>query len=234
MAQKSGLHHPIPVLVSAALLSRLPGHARAGRCEVGENLMIRKLLFAAVGALALSLSVPARAATYVASFDGSVFDVSAQITTDGSDNITAISGAVAGINGGPISGLEPLGNPDWLYDNKFFSSGPHVSDLGILFNAGLFLYNLYFEDSAYLLSTFNPDGSLWDPGDPGTLSVAQTPLPGAIWLFGSALAGLTGLIARRRRTSTYTPRPLRHRAETTRSRSERSGQLLGNLQRRSA
>ena len=171
--------------------------------------MLRKLLFAAIGALALPFAAPAKAATYAATFDGSFFDVFAQITVDGSDNVTAISGAVAGVNGGPINSLEPLGNPDWFYDNKFFSSGPYVSGDGILFNAGLFLYNLYFdaEKSAYFLSTFNPDESHYFPGDQGTLAVAQTPLPGALWLFGSALAGLTGLIARRRRAWAATSRP---------------------------
>jgi hypothetical protein len=183
--------------------------------------MISKVLFPAIVAFALSLAGPAQAATYNASFDGSVFDVVAQITTDGANNVTAISGTVVGINGASIGGLVPLGNDLWEYDNKFFASSPYVSDLGIVFSAGTFLYNLYSENIlsgsvAYFLSTFNPDGSLgdpdlngllFDPGDTGTLTVAQTPLPGAIWLFGSVLAGLTGLMARRRRASPATSRP---------------------------
>jgi hypothetical protein len=172
--------------------------------------MIRKMLCAAVLVIAVALSVPAKAATYNASFDGSVFDVFAQITTDGLNNVTAISGTVSGVNGAPISGLVAPGNPWWNYDNKFFSSDPHVTNDGILFNAGGYLYNLYTVGSSYLLSTFNPNGSLIDPtlngslynpGDVGSLTVAQTPLPGALWLFGSALAGFWGLIVRRRRSS---------------------------------
>jgi hypothetical protein len=162
--------------------------------------MVGNFLFAAIVSLALALAGPARAATYGVSFDGSFFDVFAQITVDGSDDVTSIAGTVVGTNGGSIIGLGPLDNPDWAPDNKFFASAPHVSIGGILFNAGAFFYNLYFEDSNYFLSTSNLNGSLYNPGDKGTLAVAQTPLPGALWLFGTALAGLTGLIARRRRT----------------------------------
>jgi hypothetical protein len=165
--------------------------------------MLRKMLFAALAATAISLSAPAKAATYEVSYDGSVFDVFAQISVDGSDNVTAISGNVVGVNGGSITGLEPLGNPSWIYDNKFFASSPYVDNGGILFNAAGFLYNLYssIDGTTYFLSTFNPDGSNYNPGDTGSLAVAQTPLPGAIWLFGTALAGLASLLSRRRRGS---------------------------------
>jgi hypothetical protein len=163
--------------------------------------MLRKMLFAAMAATAISLSVPAKAATFSVSFDGAVFDVFAQITVDGSDNVTAISGNVVGVNGGSISGLAPLGNPLWIYDNKFFASSPYVNNGGILFSVGAFLYNLYSDGPTYFLSTPNPDGSNYNPGDRGTLAVAETPLPGAIWLFGTALAGLGSLFSRRRRSS---------------------------------
>jgi hypothetical protein len=181
---------------SAQVLSAAPALVlRQGE----HNLMIRKLLTIAIAAIAFSL--PAKASTYNASFDGSFFDVFAQITTDGSDNVTAITGTVAGVGGGSIGGLAPLGNPSWIYDNKFTASSPYVSNGGILFSVGAFLYNLYSDGPNYYLSTFNPDGTHYNPGDVGTLAVAQTPLPGALWLFGSALAGLWGMFARRRRSS---------------------------------
>ena len=86
---------------------------------------------------------------------------------------------------------------------SFRPLSPYVSNGGILFTAGAWIYNLYSVDGpSYFLSTFNPDGSHYNPGDPGSLTVAQTPLPGALWLFGSALAGFWGLIVRRRRSST--------------------------------
>jgi len=167
------------------------------------------MLSVGVVVITISLSAPAKAATYSASFDGSFFDVFAQITTDGLDNVTLISGTVVGLNGGAISGLEPLGNPNWIYDNKLAAISPFVSDGGLVFSAGGFLYNLYSDSPGYLLSTTNPNGlvdpfangALFIPGDPGMLAVTQTPLPGALWLFGSALAGFWGLIVRRRRSS---------------------------------
>jgi len=163
--------------------------------------MLRKLLSAAI--VVIALSAPAKAATYNVSFDGSVFDVFAQITTDGSSNVTAITGNVTGPNGASISGLVPLATqPAWIYDNTFASSSPYVSNGGILFQAGLWLYNLYSDvGPTWFLSTFNPDGLNYFPGDRGTLAVAQTPLPGALWLFGSALAGLWGGARRRRKSS---------------------------------
>jgi hypothetical protein len=165
--------------------------------------MIRKMLSAAVLVIAVVLSVPAKAATYNATFDGAVFDVFAQITTDGLNNVTAISGNVTGPNAALISGLEPLlTQPSWIYDNQFSPLSPYVSNGGILFSAGAWIYNLYSVDGpSYFLSTFNPNGDNYNPGDPGSLRVAQTPLPGALWLFGSALAGFWGLIVRRRRSS---------------------------------
>jgi hypothetical protein len=137
------------------------------------------------------------------SFDGSFFDVFAQITTDGLNNVTAITGNVTGPNGASISGLVPLATqPSWIYDNQFASSSPYVSNGGILFQAGAWLYNLYSDGpTTFFLSTFNPDETHYNPGDRGTLAVAQTPIPGALWLFGSALAGFWGFVARRRRSS---------------------------------
>ena len=161
--------------------------------------MLRKLLSATM--LVIALSASAKAATYNATFDGSVFDVFAQITTDDLNNVTAITGTVTGPDGASISGLVGPGNPNWIYDNQFSAISPYVSNGGILFSAGAWLYNLYSVDGpSYFLSTFNPDDSNFIPGDPGSLRVAQTPLPGALWLFGSALAGLWGFMARRRRS----------------------------------
>ena len=165
-----------------------------------QNLMLRKLLSAAM--VVVALSAPAKAATYNVSFDGSFFDVFAQITTDGLNNVTVITGNVVGPGAASITGLEPLGNPNWIYDNQFFGSSPYVTNGGILFSAGAFLYNLYSVDGpGWFLSTFNPNDSNFNPGDAGRLSVAQTPLPGALWLFGSALAGLWGFARRRRKSS---------------------------------
>jgi hypothetical protein len=167
-----------------------------------KNLLhlVRGAVFA--GALACA-ALPAQASTYTADFTGSFFDVFATITTDAGDNVIAITGNVTGPNGGSISGLEPLGNSLWIYDNMFTSADPHVSNPGILFLANGFDYNLYSVGSgpfSFFLSTFNPDGSLYNPGDAGTLDVTQTPLPAAGLLFGSTIVGAS-LLRRRRKVA---------------------------------
>jgi hypothetical protein len=148
------------------------------------------------GALACA-AWPAQASTYTADFTGSFFDVFATITTDAGDNVITITGNVTGPNGGSISGLEPLGNPSWNYDNLFTGTDPHVTNGGILFLANGFDYNLYSDVGGIFLSTFNPNGSLYNPGDVGTLDVTQTPLPAAGLLFGSTIAG--AFLLRRRK-----------------------------------
>jgi hypothetical protein len=160
----------------------------------------------AVGGLLGAL--PAKASTYDTHFVSSSFDVVADITIDGSNNITSITGTVTGpglLPITPISGLEPLGNSSWNYDNLFSPLGnPYVSNGGFLFDAGAWAYNIYsvFSGEAYIyyLSTFNPDGTLYNPGDPGIFAsvVAETPLPAALPLFASGL-GAMGLFGWRRK-----------------------------------
>lgn len=45
------------------------------------------------------------------------------------------------------------------------------------------------------------NGTWWDTTDGYKLTVAQVPVPGAVWLFGSALAGLVGAQRRKRQTA---------------------------------
>src|SRR5262245_7182201 len=96
---------------------------------------------AALGAALLAGVSAAAAATYHIDFDGSVFDVSANIEINGTNDVLGITGSVTGPNGAVISGLNP-GDPGWISDNKFFpGSDPVVSNPGILFNAGAWIYN---------------------------------------------------------------------------------------------
>jgi hypothetical protein len=161
-------------------------------------------LAAILGLLVGATSLPAKASTYDVTFTGSVFDVFANINVN-SGNVTSMSGMVVGVNGAPISlNLVPLNTqPAWIYDNKFNATGnPFFSNPGILFTAGSWIYNLYSatvgSSVVYYLSTFNPDGINYNPGDLGTLSVSQTPIPAPILLLGSVLAA-GGLILRRRK-----------------------------------
>jgi hypothetical protein len=163
------------------------------------------LAVAILGLLVGATSLPAKASTYDVTFTGSVFDVFANINVDSGNNVTSMSGTVVGVNGAPISmSLVPLNTqPAWIYDNKFNAAGnPYFSNPGILFTAGTWIYNLYSatigSSVVYYLSTYNPDGVNYNPGDLGTLRVSQTPIPAPFLLLGSVLAA-GGLILRRRR-----------------------------------
>ena len=151
--------------------------------------MIKQLMMFAAAAV-VAVAMPAKASNYSVAFDGSTFDVNAAVQTDAFDYVMTIAGTVTGPNGAAITGLTPGSNPSWNYDNQLFATTPYVSNGGILFSAGAWIYNLYEWSGAYYLSTYNPDGTLYNPGDVGTLTVTAVPLPAAAWLFGSALLGL--------------------------------------------
>jgi hypothetical protein len=161
------------------------------------------LVVALLGLFMGAAALPVKASTYDVTFTGHVFDVVADITVGSGNNVLSMAGTVTGLNGSSIIGLVPLGTqPAWIYDNKFNGAGnPYVSNPGILFTAGMWIYNLYSVGTGpltvYYLSTFNPDGINYNPGDLGKLTVAQTPIPAAFILLGSVLAAC-GFILRRR------------------------------------
>lgn len=186
----------------------MPDAVIAGVCEMRNWL--------AVGTLALVLaSTSAKANTYDVDFTGSVFDVNATITTGaaapgGGYDIISITGTdtsslfgtqnITGLvtaNGTPPSqGTYYASNGlGWNYNDVFYPSAPYVDNNGLLFTDadGNYL-NLYSVGTSYYLSVDNPGGSLWDPGDLGTLSVSDppsvAPLP-STWTM--LLAGLVGL-----------------------------------------
>jgi hypothetical protein len=179
---------------------------------------VRKIgLAAAFLGVLIAVAPPAKASTYDVTFTGHVFDVVADITVGGvggSNNVTLMTGTVSGPNGTSIVGLVPLGTQSaWTYDNMFNGLGnPYVSNPGILFTAGAWIYNLYSVGTgssvAYYLSTYNPNGIYYNPGDLGTLSVAQTPIPAPVFLLGSVLAA--GCFFLRRRRQKYGDVPLSH------------------------
>ncbi len=172
----------------------------------------------ALGAAALALAgSPAKAATYNLDFTGSTFDVIATIVTGasapgGGYDITSISGYDTSKYGTyNITGLiKAPGTPPnqgvyyasnglgWTYNDVFYPSGnPYVANSGPLFaDASGNIMNLYSTGpNTYYLSVDNPGGSLWNPGDRGTLTagpggVSQTPLP-STWMM--LIAGIVGL-----------------------------------------
>jgi hypothetical protein len=165
------------------------------------------LAVAVLGLLVAVAPLPAQASTYDVTFTGKVFDVVADITVDGSNNAQLMTGTVSGINGSSNVGLVALGTQSaWIYDNKFNGSGnPYVSNPGILFKAGTWIYNLYSVGTgssvAYFLSTYNPNGQFYNPGDQGSLKVAQTPIPASFVLLGSVLVAGGFFLHRRKQKS---------------------------------
>ena len=156
--------------------------------------------FAATALAAIVFTTPAQAATYNIFFDGTAFDVNALINTDAFNNVTGISGNVIGpLGAGPIDILVPLGNPSWIYDNLFTALTPPVTNGGILFQtlSGV-MFNLYSTATSYFLSVGPPPpDTFYNPGDEGTLTVSQVPLPAALPLLAAALSGL-GFLGRSR------------------------------------
>jgi hypothetical protein len=169
---------------------------------------------------ALLAALPAKANTYDVTFNGSSFDVSAVITT--ADTLDSVGGydilGISGIVTGPTSSVSGainnlISNPGqpnqgtyyvpgtsigWYYDNVLFPSGSAFDNNGPLFSFGAgIVANLYSVGSTFYLSLSQPSG-FWNPGDSGSLQVAQTPLPAALPLFASGLAAM-GLIGWRRK-----------------------------------
>lgn len=169
--------------------------------------------------LVLCATLPAKASTYDVTFTGKVFDVVADINV-ASNNVLSMTGTVVGPNGSSITGLVPLGTqPAWTYDNQFNGAGnPYVSNPGILFSAGAWIYNLYSVgtglSTVYYLSTYNPNGVSYNPGDLGKLTVSQTPLPAALPMFLTALGGLWFVLRRRNKNATDPGLEFEHFAAT--------------------
>ncbi len=170
--------------------------------------------------LVLCTTLPAKASTYDVTFTGQIFDVVADINVASNNNVLSITGTVVGPNGSSITGLEPLGTQAaWIYDNQFNAAGnPVVSNPGILFSAGAWIYNLYSVgtgvSTVYYLSTYNPNGVSYNPGDVGKLTVSQTPLPGSLPMFLTALGGLWFVLRRRNKNATDAGLELEHFAAT--------------------
>jgi hypothetical protein len=166
---------------------------------------MKKSVLCLLATIWVAFSSPALADSYSFALDGSQYDVNGLVTTDPLNNVISISGLVTGPNGGAIDGLSPLGNPNWTYDDLFFGNEPYVTNGGILFSANGWDYNLYSVGSPgsfqYYLSTFNPDGAYYNPGDTGSLAVAAVPGPivgSGITSLVIALGGLLGLARKRR------------------------------------
>ena len=166
----------------------------------------------AILSLALLMGGPARANTYTFTFTGSEYDVDATITgtQDGSFvDITSITGTIdgpgnsdttiaslitqAGTPPGQSYYTQPSSGNMWLYDDVWNPSGsPFLDNAGLLFTDDLGnIFNLYSTTATQYYLSLNSPQTLFDPGDPGTLTDAPvTPIPGTAWLFIGGLACL--------------------------------------------
>src|SRR6202000_3005362 len=102
-----------------------------------ESIKMGRFKLVAATAFLIAFSTGcANGSTYDVQFVGSFFDVFAQITVDGSNDVTTITGTVSGPSAwglpASISGLEPLNGPNqgavWNYDNALSGTAPYVSN----------------------------------------------------------------------------------------------------------
>jgi hypothetical protein len=174
--------------------------ARRVLVYVKGRIMMKMLL--AGGALGLCLSGVANAATYDVIYDGDTADFTAQIVTDGSDQVTSITGwfddgsghdAITGFLPGNANGL-------WQWDNEFGAVATWVDWYGVLFTTAAGVSANLFYDAGKTVLSYNPGNYI--PGAIGTLTVetvAPVPLPAAGLLLVGALGALGA--ARRRKAA---------------------------------
>jgi hypothetical protein len=182
-------------------------------------------IIAALAAVVCFAALPAQALTFHVAGSGPGVSFNVQMLTSntldglggyditgisGTDKIGAntynVSGLITGPGTPPATGLfaAPNGNA-WNFNDviypadtpKFDNSGPLWTDANGDF------FNLYTVGLTYLMSFDSPNipagQSTWNPGvNLRSVSVSQTPLPGALPLFASVL-GFCGWVAKRRK-----------------------------------
>lgn len=172
--------------------------------------MISRVLHGCLLGVAALVSAPAMATTidFTATSQNSSygFDLTNGIAvTNGSNVVTSLSGDIVGLGSlaaysGKITSLLPLPSNSFgsfIYDNVFTTTAPYMDIDGIAFNFGPGLEaNLYDEHGTYYLFVDSPAGYLprntlgsvvaMDVSAP----ISATPLPSALWLFGSGLIAL--------------------------------------------
>src|SRR5665213_315023 len=190
--------------------------------------MFRKSIFAAVAAAAL-LGAPlapqgAKAAILDFSFtstspvDGGSFNITNGVAVTNSSNVvTSLSGDVTGFGTdsgltGTIDALIAPGNPafqaSWNWDGVMTATPnyftPNSLSSGILFQFdGSNVGNLYLvSGGSQIYLSVNTDGSLFNPGDPGTLQVAAVPEPQTWAMMILGFIGV-GFMAYRRKSGSF-------------------------------
>ena len=156
--------------------------------------------------LFLSVTGSAQASTldYAVAFSGPGFSGSGNIIVDSiSDVVQAVT--VNGVNVqviAPNGGLytQPSTGLQWTYDDLFFKSGTPFDNAGLLLSFNNVIANVYSIGSQLYLSLSNPTAD-YNPGEPISLTVSQTPLPPGLPLFLTAIMGLWFLLGRKKKSS---------------------------------
>jgi hypothetical protein len=102
-------------------------------------------------------------------------------------------------NGAPAYSFRVAGGTDLGFDNQLYpGSNPVLDRLGLVFYNPSFGMNFSYDPgySSVTVSLFN-GGNLYNVELAGNVAltpeVTTTPIPGAVWLFGSGLFGLIGV-----------------------------------------
>jgi hypothetical protein len=174
-----------------------------------------KTLLAGTAVLSLAFAAGAQAKTYDFSFTGTTYDVANGVFTtantanaDGTYNITSATGTLTSTNSGLPQGAFTLypGNGAFLttsdgteyYSNLYTPGSASFADQGAQFSGSTFELNIFNGVNAGFsacagdcASVTQAGGSLYNPGDLGTLSISAVPEPGvwAMMLAGVALMG---------------------------------------------
>ncbi len=156
--------------------------------------------------LFLSVTGTAEASTldYAVTFSGPGLSGSGNIIVDSiSDVVQAVT--VNGVNVqviAPSGGLytQPSTGLQWTYDDLFFKSGTPFDNAGLLLSFNNVIANVYSIGTQLYLSLSNPTAD-YNPGEPISLTISQTPLPAGFPLFLTAIVGLWFLLGRKKKSS---------------------------------
>jgi PEP-CTERM motif len=183
--------------------------------------MMRKTLFTMIAALAtatLLTVTTSNAATYKFTFQSSdaALTATGEFTVNAADQVTGVSGAVAGLTNQSISGV--FANPSFpnsstspdglfIYDNLYSPAGMVFDYSGLLFttaeNPGGY-WNLW-ASSPGTYSLYESAGGSYPIQEIGTLSVAGTPEPSTWAMLALGFAALSFVGRRRQRAARLAP-----------------------------
>ena len=182
---------------------------------------MRKTMVTMIATLATAtlLTVPtSNAATYKFTFQSSDAALTAlgEFTVNAADQVTGVSGAVAGLTNQSISGV--FANPSFpnsstspdglfIYDNVYSPTGMVFDYSGLLFttagNPGGY-WNLW-ASSPGTYSLYESAGGSYPFEESGTLSVAAAPEPSTWAMLALGFVALTFVGRRRQRTARLAP-----------------------------